>query len=166
MIHRLFELLRPLLGLAFLGAIVLTPVVAFIARFGDGPIGPFPGGPLQGNIHEEPSSGWSFAKRLDTTEVEVDAEPARSVTTGLLVHQGDLYLPVTFASFKRWDDTVREHPGVIVRLEGRLYQRRAVPVEDPGWHEVLFEKARGRYGALFYPNWAFDDTDFFRLDPP
>jgi hypothetical protein len=166
MIPRLFELLRPLLAIAVLGAIVLTPILAFIARFGDGPLGPFPGGPLQGSLRDEPDSGWAFALRLETVAVEVDSDPPRSVTTGVLVHQGDLYLPVTFASFQRWDDVVREHPRVLVRVGDRVYERHARPVDDPDWQEELFADARERYGTLLYPEWAFDDTDFFRLDPP
>lgn len=164
MIRGLLELLRPLLGIALLAGFLTLPLILFFARFGDGPLGPFPGGRLHGPLADEPEEGWSFAAGLETMEVEVESDPPRSVTTGVIVRQGTLYAPVTFAPLKRWDEVVDAHPRVVVRIDGRLYPRRAIPIVDPDWHALLVEVGAHKYGRLFYGGRAAELTRFFQLE--
>lgn len=164
MIHRLFELLRPLVGIVIVAGFLALPLIAFFARFGNGPLGPFPGGQLFGEVQQRRDDWW-FAQDLDTMEIEVGSDPPRSVLTGLIVHEGELYAPVTLAPLKRWDDVVLAHPDVTVRVDGDLYEMRAFEVEDPDWHEALFEDARDKYGSIFYGAWAAEYAAFFHLVP-
>jgi hypothetical protein len=166
MIRSLFGWMRPFLAIG-IGAILLaSPAVAFFARFGNGPIGPFPGGPLLGEIEARPEQGWAFAADLETIEVEINADPPRSIRTGVIVHGGALYLPATLTPFKRWHLVAFDDPRVVVRIEGRMYDLHAAPIVEPDWHEVLMSAGRRKYGGPMYAEWASDATQFFRLDPP
>lgn len=166
MIRQLLGWLRTLLGIGVFAGFLTLPVIFFFARFGDGPLGPFPGGPLHGPIRHEPEEGWAFAADLDTMEIQIGSDPPRSVTTGLIVRQGSLYAPVVLAPLARWDDVVDAHPRVTVRIAGALYARRAIPVDEPDWREVLVEAGRRKYGPLFYGSRTREFTRFFLLEAP
>ena len=85
---------------ALAGAAAIT---AFVARHSDGPIGPFPGGPLvAGELVSGPEPDWSFAAALPHFEIEVGETTPRSRTVWLLVDQGELFVPAGFASHKNW----------------------------------------------------------------
>ena len=61
--------------------------VGVAARFGDGPLGPFPGGAMSGTSVSEPVSDWSFLAARDTVELQVSPDAPRSVTTAIIVHE-------------------------------------------------------------------------------
>jgi hypothetical protein len=166
MIRQLLAWLRTLLGVGLVAGFLALPLIFFFARFGDGPLGPFPGGPLHGPIRHEPEEGWSFAANLETMQIQVGSDPPRSVTTGLIFRQGSLYAPVLLAPLARWDDVVDAHSRVIVRIDGALYALRAIPVVEPDWHEVLMEAGRRKYGPLLYGDRTAELTRFFRLEAP
>ncbi len=151
-------------GLAAAGLVALAGL-AVGARFADGPLGPFPGGPLRG--HEETGSepDWSFAAGLETVELEVGGGRPRSILTGVLVDDGRLYVPTTLAPLKRWPGTVHRHPDVRVRVAGRLFERRARRVTDAARLADLASAARAKYGPPYHHERLAAWTWFFRLDP-
>ncbi len=126
-------------------ALVGTGVVA---RFSDGPIGPFPGGPLStGTLVSEPEVDWSFA---NGREIELQlVEPPGSRTTGIMLHEGQLYVPCDLGFmwgrfsgsrrwilhliyvFKRWHEDAVRDGRVVLRIAGKRYPRQAVRVTDP-----------------------------------
>ena len=82
-----------------------------------------------------------------------------------MVHRGALFVPVTFSPLKRWPEVVAQDPRVRVRIEGRLFEREAVPVTDTELHQELIEAGRAKYGPPFHAVWAARFTRYFRLDP-
>jgi hypothetical protein len=150
-----------------LGAAALA--VAWIGgRFSDGPlelIPGVPGGPLSGEVERNPAPDWSFARNVDPIEVQINSSPPRSIFTGVVVHGGSLYLPVTLSPLKRWPAVVSRDPRVLVRIEGRLFERQAVPVTDAELLQELIEAGRSKYGPPFHATWAAPFTRYFRLDP-
>ena len=133
--------------------------------FGDGPVGFVPGGAFSGELERGAEPDWSFAAPLDTVDVQIDSSPVRTVRTGIVVHEGIPYLPVTFAPLKRWPAVLRRSPRVVLRAEGRLFERTAVPVSEPALHAALIAAGQAKYGAPFHARWAAGMTHYFRLEP-
>ena len=151
-------------------------VVAFVARFGDGPLGPFAGGPFRsGEIVPASEVDWEPLAAVAEVELQL-VEPPRSRTTHIVVYDGHAYVPcgivelgpfvwVGQAFWKRWPREVQRDPRVILRSRGRLYVLRAVRVDDPVLHGRLSELLSAKYDLGLErppdPRRAW----FYRLDP-
>jgi hypothetical protein len=148
--------------------VVMMALMAFAwaARRSDGPVGPFPGGPLQGPVWQGPEPEWGFASDVCTIEVQVNPRRPRSGRTGVIVLDGKLYVPTTFERIKRWHISVLEDPRVILRIEGRLYPRCAKRVRDRSLFKALIRAGREKYGFPFHMRWAAPYTWYWRMDPP
>lgn len=147
-------------------AVFLTALVG--GHFSDGPLRilpGIPGGALSGEVVRDPDPDWSFARDVDPIELQISSSPPRSIFTGVVVYQGALYVPVTLSPLKRWPDVVLRDPRVLVRIEGRLFERQAVPVTDSALLRDLIEAGRAKYGPPFHARWAASLTRYFRLDP-
>jgi hypothetical protein len=93
-----------IIGLLLMAAVGLLLLVALGARFNDGPVGLFPGGPLQaGLLREDPVSDWSFATDEETIELQLLSQE-RSRTTWILVRDGAAFIPcsLSFPPAKSW----------------------------------------------------------------
>lgn len=154
------------LGLAIL--IALLFVTAFVTRFADGPVGPFPGGPLvSGELG--PSEGIDWSALAEVGEVEFAlVDPPRSRTTWIVVHDGQGYIPCGFPEIrllKQWPHEVLQDGRVVLRVEGRRYELQATRVDD-----IALVKALGGIASKKYQIGGEGETDpdsvwFFRLDP-
>jgi len=152
---------RLMVGLAVIAALIV--VLAVVARFSDGPIGPFPGGKLSGVRVAEPVRDW--APILDgASHVEIEVNPAspRSLTTSYIVRDGVLYVPSMLAARKTWPKEVLADDRVVLRVGGKLYERRAVRVTDPAEIRPL---VRGRDASG--PDIDVNElsTWYFRIEP-
>lgn len=163
-----FESLRSprLIVLALVFASVGVAALALVARRADGPIGPFPGGALHGQMWRGPEPEWSFATDLDTIEVEVNPGDPRSGLTGVIVHDGKVYVPTTLVPIKRWHRHVLEDSRVIVRIGSHLYRRCATRVTDPKLLETLINTGQAKYGPPYHATWAASFTWYWHLDSP
>lgn len=149
-------------------ATVIVAVVAFawFARHHDGPIGPFAGGAMQGELWQGPEPDWAFAAAVDTIEVQVNPSNPRSSRTGVIVHEAKLYVPTTFERIKRWHHYVLEDPRVVLRIEGRLYRRCATRVRTRPLVKELIRLGRQKYGFPHHIRRAAPYTWYWRMDPP
>jgi hypothetical protein len=152
--------------LGVLALVLLAFLVGVAARFADGPVGPFPGGPLQaGELGPGGAVDWSA--QADVREIELQlVDPPRSRTTWLVVRDGVAYVPCGFPNarlLKQWPHELAEDDRVVVRVGAARYERRAVRVTDAEeWH-ALAAISEAKYGhrTPSYP----DDVWFFRLEP-
>jgi len=153
------------LGLAAL--VLAGGVVALAARFSDGPLGPFPGGPLlAGELVREPVPDWSFAQDLGQVELEVNPERPRSRTVWLAVVDGSLYVPCGFPNTKTWPHEALRDGRVVLRIDGRRYERQAVRESDPERLRRLGTEVARKYGVGdAEAAVAGRDVWFFRMDP-
>ena len=144
------------------GGIVFA--IATLARFSDGPVGPFPGGPLQGEITSGPEPPWStLLAHEDSIELQVNASDPRSLRVWFVLHNGAIHVPSAWAARKEWPAQVEADPRVVLRTRGRMYDRRATRVTDPGTIDTLLGLVSEKYdSSLGNP----ETTWFFRLDPP
>lgn len=153
------------IGWLLLGLAGLAGVTALAARVMDGPIGPFPGGPLvAGDLVSGPYPDWSFAAEIPSIEIEVNAADPRSRTVWLLVDQGELFVPAGLASRKTWPSQAVADGRVVVRIAGKRYERQASRVTDPVRLDAL-RSALGRKYGVTPSQGGSDDTWFFRLAP-
>lgn len=149
------------LGLA-LGALVLTVLALMgISRFLDGPLGPFPGGPLRGALATEDPGDWSFAEGEDTLELEVGG---RSLTVWFTAPGGVLYVAAAEAARKSWPAEAAADGRVRIRVAGSLYERSAVRIEDPALGRTIGESFRAKYDVDLDDE-AAARAWLFRLDP-
>ncbi len=146
-------------------AVVVVAGIAVLARFHDGPLGPFPGGRLSGARVDDPSPNWA-AVLTGVTHLELEVNPAapRSVTTSFVVHDGVLYVPSLFAARKQWPRQILADGRVVVRVDRKLYPRRAVRVTDPAELRTVIH-AFGRDDSEADEGTA-QSTWYFRMDPP
>ncbi len=151
--------------LIVLGVLVLAVAgVAIAARFADGPIVMFPGGPLaSGEWVEDPAVDWTFA--ADVPEIEFESG-GRSRTAWILVLDGQAYVPCSldFPPGKRWHLEALENPEAVVRVQGRRYRRRLARIDDEPTRKRLIEVVGAKYreGPVADESRAW----FFRLDAP
>jgi hypothetical protein len=152
------------IGIAIGLLVLAVGAVAIGARFADGPIAIFPGGPFRsGQWVDTPVVDWSFA--ADVEEIELQSED-RSRTTWILVLDGEPYVPcsIGFPPGKRWHKEALKRPKAVVRIQGKRYHRRLERVEDEALHARLFEAARAKYPTG--PTTDREGIWFFHLAPP
>ena len=89
-----------------------------------------------------------------------EGEEARRVW--LVVVDGELYVPSGYATAKDWPAEALAHGRVLLRIDGQLYERRAVRVNDPATRSALFAALQRKYPV---PDREDPETWFFRMDP-
>ena len=155
------------LGWVLLALVTALVVVAGVARLHDGPLGPFPGGPLErGELVTEPAVDWRFA--ADVREIELQlVDPQRSRTTWVLVREDQLYVPCAWPTsfLKQWPQQALRDGRVVLRIAGRRYERRAVRVTDPEVQAELSALGAKKYGYERSEEPDLEGVWFFRMDP-
>ena len=153
---------RLTIGLVVTAALVVA--LAVVARFSDGPLGPFPGGKLSGVRVTEPVRDWSpILAGASHLEIEVNPASPRSLTTSYILRDGVLYVPSMLAAHKTWPEEVLADDRVVLRVGGKLYQQRAVRVTDPAEVRPLV-RARDASGPDV--DVSALSTWYFRIEPP
>lgn len=158
------------LALWLAAGVLLLVAIGFAARWHDGPIGPFPGGAMTGDVVRVPVRDWGAllpANEDFSQHVELQVWPGepRSITIGYIVRGGKLYVLALLGARKTWPALVTADERVILRAGKKLYPLRAVRVTDPAELEplaiALGELEPGtRADPDALPTW------YFRLEPP
>lgn len=122
--------------IAFAIIVALVASIAIVARFSDGPIFVFPGGPLvEGERVEYASVDWEEFAEVREIEFQLET-PSRSRITRMTIHDGRPYVPCAFCTnriLKRWPRELAHDDRVVIRVNGRLIEGRArrVPQDSP-----------------------------------
>ena len=140
---------------AILVCLALVLVVLRITGFnpiGDKPgAGNYPGLWLSGEVVTTPVADWSFATQYRTDKVQTRTwyMIPHSVTTGFIVHNGQLYLTSNFAARvpfpqgKSWVSNVIRDPHVRLKFGNNLYDCTLSHVTDPDERAaVLAQRAK------------------------
>jgi len=162
-------------------------------RMSDGPTGPLPGGAFRtGTLVSDTNVDWTGVLKGNLIELQL-VNPAGSRTTGAFVYKGQLYVPCDLGFFwrrlpsargrwmasvlwffKRWHLDAENDGRVVLRVDGKLYEREAVRITDTqllGQLRLTMEDLatpvmEKRYGAPLLPVKVNpEDIWFFRLDP-
>ena len=127
--------------LRFVGGLLALFVLAIVvvlvaARFADGPVAIVAGGPFtSGELVTGPEPDWSFVRGLQEVEFQL-VDPPRSRTTWILNHGDKAYIPCGYMTtwwgriWKRWPIEVEKDDRAILRIGGKLYDRRLVRIEE------------------------------------
>jgi len=116
-----------------------------------GPIGPFPGGRLSGEVGPAAVSDWSFASEVETAQLETRPSDPHSVNCWFASVGDALYVPTSMIlgpkdpTERDWVANVAADPRVRIRLGDRVFERTAVKVAD----EAEYERARGALEARY-----------------
>ncbi len=159
-------------GLAVVG-------VSIAARSHDGPFdgalaiiaaGPFETGELQ-LASEEPD--WTFLRDYPTIEFQL-LDPPRSRTTYVMWYDGRIFIPSRYMNtirgklWKHWPLEAEADGRALLRVDGKLYNRQLVRIQEPALVSgVLAERSR-KYGnslAALMELVASGDLWLFELAP-
>jgi hypothetical protein len=154
-------------GILILVVVALLVGGVVVARFHDGPIAILPGGPFRTGERVMAEPDWSFARDIEEVELQL-VDPPRSRTVWLVVHDGLPYVPCGFLDvplWKQWPYEVLEDDRVLLRIDGRIYERVAVKVTDPAEYAALIALAAEKYEYESAENPDPDAVWFFRLEP-
>jgi hypothetical protein len=144
---------------AILIAVVVVAIGAVLvaARFHDGPLGIIAGGALvKGELVTGPEPDWAFAHDIKTVEFQL-LSPARSRTTWILEHDGKIYIPCGYMRstigrlWKHWPIEAERDGRAILRIDGKLYPRQLVRVQDPAVIGPLTQEISRKYEAPATP---------------
>jgi hypothetical protein len=147
-----------------IGLVVVVILVAVLARFADGPVGPMPGGPLlTGELVDGVVGDWGFVAEVPEVELQL-VEPPHSRTTWVLARDGRAYIPCGFANvriWKKWPHQAMLDGRAIVRIEGRRYRVNLDRIDDADLVRLLTGDMKRKYEAA---GGYSGDVWFFRLD--
>jgi hypothetical protein len=150
------------------GTLVAVIAVALLLdTFGgwlfDGPLGPIPGGALQGPVDPNPRPEWSNLEEV--IELEIRPERPWSLSVWNVVIDGQLYVPSASGARRRWTQVAIADPLARLRTRGRIYELRIEKVEDPELRKRVGEAVARRYGFDPPANAEEDTTWYFHLGP-
>ncbi len=136
------------------GVMILCIGGVFIAaRFADGPWEIIPGGPFtSGESYTGPEPDWSLVRELPTVEFQL-IDPARSRNTWILEYEGRIYIPCGYMTtswgriWKRWPIEAEKDGRAILRVDGKLYDRRLVRIRSGPVIEPLIQELKRKYNA-------------------
>lgn len=124
--------------LSILVGIAIVLIVGFLvaARFADGPLEIVAGGPFSsGEQYTDGEPDWTFVADIPTVEFQL-MNPERSRTTWIIEHEGKIYIPSGYMTtwwgkiWKQWPIEVEKDDRAILRVNGKLYDRRMVRVTE------------------------------------
>ena len=134
-------------------AVLLLCVVAILvsARYADGPWELIAGGPFSsGERYTGPEPDWSFVRDINTVEFQL-LDPPRSRTTWILEHQGRIYIPCGYMDtgwgrfWKQWPIEAEKDGRAVLRVNGKLYDRRLVRLTSGPEVAPLTEQIAEKY---------------------
>ena len=127
-----------------------------------GPLGPFPGGRLQG-VPASPPADWSGIGESKICEIETKPKDPYSVTVSCTVVDGQMYVNAGGRE-SPWAANVIADPNVRLRIDGEIYPVQAVRVEDK--EEIArFGKIWTSQGFFLRDPTQFSEVWLFRLVP-
>ncbi len=155
------------LGIGVLVLLGLFVISVIGARFADGPVAIFPGGPFtSGELVTDPDVDFTFAASIDEIEFEL-LDPPRSRTVWIVVRDGRAYVPCGFLSvplWKQWPHEALEDGRALLRIDGKLYPVNAVRVTDP----AVYAEVTGMVSKKYTGGRGAADPEqvwIFRMDP-
>jgi hypothetical protein len=126
-------------------------LAVLIAATGCGPIGPIAGGRLVGSPVSGPPPAGATVRSIETVQLETRPESPHSVNTWWGEQEGQLYIATSLIlgddvpTEREWVRNVVGDPRVRLRVEDKLYDLRAIRVENAGEREAALAMLLSKY---------------------
>jgi hypothetical protein len=92
-----------------------------------------PGLSLPGEVHQRGVEDWSFTE--DSGEIFIETATSywipHSVTAWCVTVGNELYVSADYADRKSWVANVARNPNVRLKIKGKVYEQKLVPVTNP-----------------------------------
>jgi hypothetical protein len=92
-----------------------------------------PGLRLSGEVHQQPVEDWSFSE--DSGEIFIETVTSywipHSITAWCVTVGDELFVSADYADKKSWVANVARNPNVRLKIKGKVYEQKLVPVTDP-----------------------------------
>ncbi len=116
-----------------------------LLALGCGPMGPFPGGRLSGDVATGPPANWSFADEEMTVQLETRPSAPYSVNLWGVSFGDRFYLASGRGGEATWIEHIAEDPNVRLRVGRTIYELRAVRVSNETHSERFLEALKRKY---------------------
>lgn len=136
-----------------------------------GPVGPLSGGRLAGNPGPRVVADWSFADEIETAQLETRPADPYSVNIWFAGRGDRLYVPSSMIlgpkvpTERTWVAHVQADPAVRIRLDGTVYARNAVRVEDADEFEAARTALEAKYEIAPEDRDPEREVWIYRLEP-
>ena len=124
-------------ALAIFGVLVLVYIAAIFI-----PINPNeqqPGTRLSGNFADDQNPDWSFMEGRTRAYIETRSLYLipHSITVSSWSQNGQLYVGCRACDTKYWPKNVVRDPNIRIKIDDKIYQRRAVRLSDEERDEII-----------------------------
>jgi len=143
----------------------LALVLAALALACGGPLGWMPGGKLDGEPVDTPIGDWSFASKTEKLQLESDPADPYSVNIWFVTEGDKLWVFAGGGESSTWAKHLLADPHAIVRIDGKLYPRKAARVTDTAEIAHVEQLYLAKYDYTRDPNGVFGPV-VFRLEAP
>lgn len=154
------------IGIVLACGVVIVGATVLGSRWIFGPLAFFPGPKLSGPVAQEPAEGWAFVDEVAVVQIETRPDNPYSNNIWLTRIDDGIYI---FGGNEEtvWVQNLAQDPRLRLRVEGRIYERRAVRTEDPEDKRRFIAALKAKYeGDFGYdPEWEKGDFILLRLDP-
>ncbi|MCP4005570.1 MAG: nitroreductase family deazaflavin-dependent oxidoreductase [bacterium] len=140
------------------------PFALLLLALGCGPVGPFPGGSLSGEVATSPPKDWSFSDEEMTVQLETRPSEPYSVNLWGVAVDDSFFLASGRGNKAAWVEHIEADPNVRLRVGDTIYELLAVRVGKETNREGFLEALTRKY------DWKpsaqeRDEAVLFRLDP-
>jgi hypothetical protein len=132
-----------------------------------GPLGPIPGGRLSGEVVNSPMEDWSFASDVETIELETLPDDPYSVSVWFVSQGSRLWVASGGGDKSKWAQNLSSDPRARLRIDGKLYERRAVRAEEHAEQDEVLVLFQTKYASVPHSPVAKDEDKVvvFRMEP-
>ena len=120
-------------------------LLASVALLACGPLGPLPGGELDGEPSSSAPVDWSFSHAHETIQLEVRPDDPYSVNVWCVATHGKLYVGAGRGESSFWARALLEEPEARLRIGTTLYDIIATRVTDTAEIEAFLDGLAKKY---------------------
>ncbi|MEX2208857.1 MAG: hypothetical protein WEF50_21790 [Myxococcota bacterium] len=142
----------------------LALVALLAALVGCEPMGPIPGRRLSGEVVATPVDDWAFAGGEETLQLEARPDDPYSVNVWFVAQGSRLWVASAGGDVTGWGEMMIADPRVRLRIDGKLYERKAARVTEQAETDEVVVLYKTKYDYQRDPQ---DDGQavLFRMDP-
>ena len=136
----------------------------FLVSACSSPLGPIPGGKLEGSPADWPDS-WAFTDEIENVLLETNPNDPYSVTVWCVTHNGYLFVAAGDEQ-STWVRNIRSNGNVILNVEGKLYAAFARIETNTDVIGPVVQAYLKKYNIESEEDFVQEDGVLFRLYKP